>query len=112
MLAELGLGYVIRFRGNIVVADADGTRKPAKDWVPPNGRARVFRAAHVTRTRALVPTVVCVKARGMKDPWCLAASSETESGASIISRRSSWWVNLVQQDLKRQGLGSLESPSW
>jgi Transposase DDE domain len=32
-LAELGFGYVIRFRGNIHVADADGTSKPAAEWV-------------------------------------------------------------------------------
>jgi hypothetical protein len=32
-LAELGFGYVIRFRGNIHVTDADGQTRPAAEWV-------------------------------------------------------------------------------
>jgi len=39
-LAELGFGYVIRFRGNIHIADADGTTKPAAECVGNGGRAR------------------------------------------------------------------------
>jgi len=32
-LTELGFGYVIRFRGNIHVTDADGETRPAAEWV-------------------------------------------------------------------------------
>lgn len=47
-LAELGFGYVIRFRGNIHVTDADGQTKPAADWVGKGGRARKLLDARVT----------------------------------------------------------------
>jgi hypothetical protein len=86
LLDRLGLGYVIRFRGNIMVEDAQGTAKPAKDWVPAHGRACLLRGARVTRTRAEVPAVVCVKARAMKEPWCLAASDGTQSAAALIKQ--------------------------
>jgi hypothetical protein len=86
VLNELGLGYVIRFRGNIVVEDADGIAKPAKEWVGPNGRARLLHGARVTRARALVPVVVCVKARAMKEPWCLVASDATQKAAALIKQ--------------------------
>ena len=38
ILADLGFGYVIRFRGNIRVADADGETRPAAEWVGKGGR--------------------------------------------------------------------------
>src|ERR1019366_7896147 len=47
-LTELGLGYVIRFRGNIRVADATGETRPAAGWVGQSGRARKLRLARVT----------------------------------------------------------------
>jgi hypothetical protein len=40
-LEELSFGYVIRFRGNIHVTDADGRTKPAAEWVGKGGRARI-----------------------------------------------------------------------
>ena len=42
-LAELGFRYVIRFRGNIHVTDADGQTRPAAEWVGKGGRARKLR---------------------------------------------------------------------
>jgi hypothetical protein len=71
-LGELGFGYVIRFRGNIRVTDADGTSKPAVEWVGRGGRARKLRDARVTAKGQQVGAVVCVHAKGMKEPWCLA----------------------------------------
>jgi hypothetical protein len=47
-LAGLGFGYVIRFRGNIHVTDADGTTKPAAEWVGKGGRACKLTDARVT----------------------------------------------------------------
>ncbi len=47
-LGELGFGYVIRFRGNIRVADADGETRTAAEWVGKGGRARKLRDARVT----------------------------------------------------------------
>lgn len=39
-LTKLGFDYVIRFRGDIRVAAADGESHPAADWVGKGGRAR------------------------------------------------------------------------
>ena len=81
LLAEdLHFDYVIRFRGNITVTAADGQARTATAWVSPSGRARVLRGAMVTADRHPVGTVVCVRDPGMKQAWCLAASS-TEAPA-------------------------------
>ena len=37
MLDAMGGDYVIRFRGNILVRDSQGTTQPASDWLPPPG---------------------------------------------------------------------------
>jgi hypothetical protein len=34
----------------VKVMSADGEMKPAKDWVPPNGRPLLLRGAKVTKT--------------------------------------------------------------
>ena len=52
-LDELGFDYVIRFRGNIHVAAADGETRLAADWVGKGGRAREFRRlGHRGRARS------------------------------------------------------------
>ena len=62
-LGELGLGYVIRFRGNIRVTDADGQSKQAAEWVGSSGRARKLRHGRVTAQGRQVGAVVCVLPR-------------------------------------------------
>jgi hypothetical protein len=72
-----GFGYVIRLRNNVHVTSAKGERRAARDWVGAGGRARTLRDALVTAEGQPVPTVVCVKAKDMAEPWCLAASDPT-----------------------------------
>lgn len=88
---ELKFDYVIRFRGNIQVTDADGEARPAADWVGSSGRARTLRGAEVTAERYAVGTVVCVQAKGMKEPWCLAASSADADAKSLIALYAKRW---------------------
>ena len=78
-LDTLGFAYVIRFRGNIHVTAADGQTRAAAAWVGTGGRARKLRNAEVTAGRCKVGAVVCVKAKNMKEPWCLAASNAEAS---------------------------------
>src|SRR4051794_19321134 len=59
-LAELGFGYVIRLKGNTTVSAADGTTRPAGEWVGQGGRARKLRDATVTGAQCPVGAVVCV----------------------------------------------------
>jgi hypothetical protein len=82
-LDVLGFSYVIRFRDNIRVESADGESKPAADWVPANGRAKMLRDARVTDDRAKLRAVVCMKAAGMKEAWCLA-TNRTDLPASDV----------------------------
>jgi hypothetical protein len=91
-LGELGFGYVIRFRGNIRVTDAEGTSKPAAEWVGTSGRARKLRDARVTAKGQQVGAVVCVHAKAMKEPWCLAASDPQASAATLINHYARRWT--------------------
>ncbi len=85
ILADSGFGYVIRFRGNIRMANVDGETKPAAEWLGKEGRARKLRNARVTAQGRQVGAVVCVRAKGMKEPWCLAASDPDATAALLIN---------------------------
>ena len=107
-LAELGLGYVIRFRGNIRVANADGETKPAAEWVGKKGRARKLRDARVTAQGRQVGAVICVHAKGMKEPCCLAASDPDATAAVLINHHAKrWTIEPGFRDTKdlRSGMG-------
>ncbi len=91
-LAELGFGYVIRFRGNIHVTDATGETRPAAEWVGKSGRARKLRDARVTAKGQQVGAVVCVHAKGMKEPWCLAASDPEATAAELVNHYAKRWT--------------------
>ncbi len=91
-LADLGFGYVIRFRGNIAVSDADGRTRPAAEWVGKGGRARMLRDARVTAQGQQVGAVVCVHAKGMKEPWCLASSERQATAATLINHYAKRWT--------------------
>jgi len=91
-LDTLGFAYVIRFRGNIHVTAADGETRPAAAWVGKGGRARKLREAEVTAGRHKVGAVVCVKAKDMKEAWCLAASSAEATAREIINYYAKRWT--------------------
>src|SRR5208337_1982174 len=105
---ELKFDFVIRFRGNIAVAAADGEVRAAADWVGTGGRARVLRDAAVTAVGYPVKTVVCVQARDMKEPWCLAASTTEEPARALINLYAKrWGIECAFRDTKdlRFGMG-------
>jgi len=91
-LAELGFGYVIRFRGNTQVTDADGRTRPAAEWVGKSGRARKLLDARVTAKGQIVGAVVCVHARDMKQPWCLASSERDATAATLVNHYAKRWT--------------------
>ena len=105
---ELHFDYVIRFRGNIAVTTATGETRTAAAWVRAGGRARVLRGAAVTADRYPVGTVVCVQDTGMKQAWCLAASSTDATAKQLTGyygRR--WGIECGLRDTKdlRFGMG-------
>jgi hypothetical protein len=91
-LHELGFGYVIRFRGNIRVTDGNGETRAAAEWVGKGGRARKLRDARVTAQGRQVGAVVCVHAKGMKEPWCLAASDPDATAAVLVNHYARRWT--------------------
>jgi hypothetical protein len=107
-LGELGFGYVIRFRGNIRVTDASGQTRAAAEWVGTGGRARKLCHARVTAQGRQVGAVVCVHAKGMKEPWCLAASDPEATAAVLVNHYAKrWTIEPAFRDTKdlRFGMG-------
>jgi len=88
---ELGFDYLIRFRGGIHVTASNGEVRDAHGWVGRGGRATTLRAAAVTEDKFVVPTVVCVQAKGMKEPWCLASSDGTAKGTDLVNLYAKRW---------------------
>ena len=92
MLAEdLKFDFVIRFRANIEVTTAEGETRAATDWVGATGRARTLRGAAVTAHACPVAAVVCVQAKGMKEPWCLATSLADQPARALINLYAKRW---------------------
>jgi hypothetical protein len=91
-LGELGFDYVIRFRGNIGVTNADGQTRPAAEWVGKGGRACKLRDARVTAKGQQVGAVACVHAKGMKEPWCLATSLRDATAATLVHYYAKRWT--------------------
>jgi len=85
LLEQVGFDYVVRFRQGITVTSAQGERRTAAEWVPKAGHLRKLPQALVTADRAQVGAVVCVKKKGMKEPWCLATSLEQASAAQVVA---------------------------
>jgi len=91
-LGDLGFEYVIRFRANIHVTATSGERRTAAAWVGAGGRARRLDGAAITAAPQTVGAVVCVHAKGMKEPWCLATSRTDASTRKIIDLYAQRWT--------------------
>ena len=103
-----GFGYVVRMRGNIQVESASGEARAAAEWVGAGGRARTLRAAKLTKAGFEVPTVVCTKAKGMKEAWCLAVSDGEAKAAEVVKHYARrWGIESYFRDTKdlRFGMG-------
>src|SRR5665811_2081839 len=88
---ELKFDYLIRFRGNIAVTSAEGETRTTANWVGMGGRPRTLRNAFVTADGYQVGTVVCVHAKDMKEPWCLAASTTTDTAKQLMTTYGKRW---------------------
>jgi hypothetical protein len=89
--SDLGFDFVIRFRGNIKVISKQGEKRNADDWVGAGGRAKTLRHAKITTEAYEVPRVICVKAKNMKQTWCLAVSNENMVAREIINWYAKRW---------------------
>ena len=104
----LGFEFIIRIRGNITVTSAQGESRRAEEWLGKGGRAKLLRNALITLDGYEVPTVVCVHAKGMKEPWCLVSSdSEIKARPVIDGYAKRWTIEPGFRDCKdpRFGMG-------
>jgi len=85
LLVALHWEFTIRFRGSIVV-EHKGVAKPAKQWLPPTGRATKLAGARVTRDRMQVGAVVMVHAKRMAEPWFLVTSRAGRTASATVKR--------------------------
>lgn len=84
MLLQWGWDFVIRFRGCIEVTNSKGESRRADEWLQASGRARMLRDVEVTTARTPIPAIVCVKAKGMKEPWLLATSRSDLTASAVV----------------------------
>jgi hypothetical protein len=84
-LEFLGWDYVIRFRECILLTDAEGSTKPAREWFAKSGKAKMIKGARVTDDKTAVPAVVLAHDKRMKDAWCLA-TSRADLGAADVTK--------------------------
>lgn len=84
-LEALGIDYVIRLKRDMVVTDSAGERAIAHELVPPNGRVKGVPNALVTAKERPVPLFVCVKAKSMKEPWCLISSLAERTPQEVVA---------------------------
>jgi len=83
-LRKLGFDFTIRFRQDILVTNQFGDKRPAVDWLHKTGRAQLLKDMAVTGDFYILPAVVVVHDRRMKEPWCLATSRSDLGAAAIV----------------------------
>ncbi|HVZ33783.1 MAG TPA: transposase [Polyangiaceae bacterium] len=83
-ITDLGMDFVIRFRECILVTDQWGNSKPASEWLSETGRAKLHKDMAVTADCYIVPAVVLVHDKRMKDAWCLATSRKDKTAVDIV----------------------------
>jgi hypothetical protein len=107
LLTFYGWDYTIRFRG-VIAVEHEGEMKPAKDWLPPSGRATKLAHARVTRDRTEVGAVVVVHNKRMKEAWYLVTSRADRPAAQTVKvygRRFSIEETFRDQKDLRFGMG-------
>jgi len=84
-LATIGWSYAIRFKQNITVKYGEKS-KPAAEWVPASGHAKMLRNVRITQDETAIGAVVLKHQKGMKEAWCIATNRADLGAAEIVSR--------------------------
>lgn len=84
LLQALGWDFVIRFRECITVETIDGVSRPASELVPRGGRAQMVHDVRVTRGRCPVPAIVVVRAKKMREAWCLVTTLTKREAREVV----------------------------
>lgn len=83
-LLGLKMDFVIRFREVITVTDQSGDSRSAGEWLPKSGRATLLKNVAVTQDFYVLPAVVVVHDKKMKESWCLATSRADLGAAEVV----------------------------
>ena len=83
-LTGLGFDFVVRFRQDILLTEEFGDQRPASQWLHETGRARLLKNMAVTADCYVLPAVVVVHDKRMKEPWCLATNRSDLKAAEIV----------------------------
>ena len=83
-LIGLGFDFVVRFRQDILLTEQFGDQRPASQWLHESGRARLLKDMAVTADCYVLPAVVVVHDKRMKDPWCLATNRSDLKASEIV----------------------------
>lgn len=83
-LTGLGFDFIVRFRQDILLTEQFGDQRPASQWLHETGRARLLKDMAVTADCYVLPAVVVVHDKRMKDPWCLATNRSDLKAAEIV----------------------------
>lgn len=81
-IASLGFDFIIRFKGDVNMT-VKGITRIAKEWLLLN--AHLYSNVGLTLDQYVVPTVVCVHDKKMKQAWYLASSLTSLGTRRIIS---------------------------
>lgn len=83
---ELDFDYIIRFKADTLVTNAEGETRKAKDWMSKSGRLQRIEGGAITGDQTRVPLIILVQDPGMNDAWCIATSDRSLSGAEVKRR--------------------------
>jgi hypothetical protein len=83
-LTGLGFDFIVRFRQDILLTEQFGDQRPASQWLHETGRARLPKDMAVTADCYVLPAVVVVHDKRMKDTWCLATNRSDLRAAEIV----------------------------
>jgi hypothetical protein len=103
---SLEFDYLIRFKGNILLAPVGEDLQPAKKWLMPSGRTRTLKDVELTAQRQPVSRVFCCKKADMKDAGFLASSRQDLSAANALKLYSKrWGIESSFRDIKDYKFG-------
>lgn len=81
-ITSLGFDFVIRFKGDTNMT-VKGVMRPAKEWLLQN--AKLHTNVGLTLNKYVVPVVICVQDKKMKQAWYLASSISNLGTRRLIS---------------------------
>jgi Transposase DDE domain len=104
-LDTIGWGFAIRFR-QLTTITFEGESKPASEWVPASGHAKMLRDVRITQDQTPIGAVVLKHQKGMKEAWCLATNRPDLGAAEIVDRYSKrFTIEETFRDIKDNHFG-------